>query len=198
MAGRQGEDSEDMEGIETDLTEWRMRRLKRLRTRQGDSDSDREKCVFVVVRFENGGVKGMDPMRLTNVLKSQIGAIQNARVLEDGNLLIGCVSEDQVVKAGRLQCVGKAKVVKVARVGSEGCKGVIYGIPLTMQMGDLVKNLKEKCGAVLSATRLTRGAEKKETESVLIQFSTRETVTKITTYSNRLHIATSQTQPALW
>lgn len=45
-------------------------------------------------------------------------------------------------------------------------KGVIYGIPLTIEMKELVRNLKEKCDSFQSATRLTMGVEKKETQSV--------------------------------
>ena len=48
-----------------------------------------------------------------------------------------------------------------------------------MDMKDLVKNVKEKRDAVQSAKRLTRGFEKKETESVVIQFSTKEMPTAL-------------------
>lgn len=52
-------------------------------------------------------------------------------------------------------------VVKVVKVGEQGSNGVIYGIPLATEMKELVKNVKEKCDAVQSAKRLTKGGEKK-------------------------------------
>ena len=178
MASRQGEDDAiGMDGLDEDDHSWRIR--KRLRS-AGSGDDEREKCRFVVVRFEGvSGVKAMDPLKLTKILKNQVGAVNNAKVLDDGNLLIGCISEEQVVKAMKLHEVGKAKVAKVARVGSEGSKGVISGVPVSVQMTDLFRNLKEKCGAVQSAVRLTRGLEKKDTESILIQFSSKEVPTEV-------------------
>lgn len=56
---------------------------------------------------------------------------------------------------------------------------MIYGIPLSVDINKLVKNLKVKCDAVQSAKRLTRGFEKIETESILIQFSTKEMPTEL-------------------
>lgn len=44
----------------------------------------------VVVRLaEKGGVAKMSPMRLTRMLKEEVGVIKLARVLSDINLLIG-------------------------------------------------------------------------------------------------------------
>lgn len=62
----------------------------------------------------------------------------------------------------------------MVKLGEHGSRGVIYGIPITVSMKDLVKNLKARCGAVKDARRLTRGFEKTETKSVLIEFSTRD------------------------
>lgn len=78
-----------------------------------------------------------------------------------------------------MQAVGRAVVVKVVKVGEQGREGVIYGIPLTIEMKELVKHLKEKCESVQSAKRLTKGVEKKETESVLVQFNTKELPTEL-------------------
>jgi len=112
----------------------------------------------VVVRFEEPGVKGLDPLKLTKIIKNQVGEVKYARILNDGNLLIGCSSEEQIGKALKLQVVGKTMVVKVAKVGEQGSKGVIYGIPLATEMKELVKNLKEKCESVQS---VKRGREKR-------------------------------------
>lgn len=55
---------------------------------------------------------------------------------------------------------------------------MIYGIPLTIEIKELVKHLKETCEFVQSAKCLTKGVEKKETESVLVQFNTKELPTE--------------------
>lgn len=68
-----------------------------------------------------------------------------ARILGDGNLLIGCNNEGQIEKAKKMSCIGKIKVDKVIRVGERrmgGSKEVIYGIPLTVNMKELVENMR--------------------------------------------------------
>ncbi|XP_041927035.1 uncharacterized protein LOC121690512 [Alosa sapidissima] len=172
MEGNQEEDCWSMEDLDEDDGSWRIRRvLKAKRLRENKEKEEK----WNVVRFdEDGGVKSIDPINLTKIIKNQVGEVKYARILSDGNLLIGCVSEEQVGRAEKLQTVGKTKVVKSVKVGDQGSKGVIYGIPLSVDMKELVKNIKEKCDAVQSAKRLTRGFEKTETESVVIQFSTKE------------------------
>lgn len=170
--GSQEDESRSMDGSEEDDGSWQLRKkLKAVRPREV---RDRDDNFRVVVRFEGDGVKNVDPIKLTNIIKKQVGEVRYAGVLNDGNLLIVCTSEEQAERAGKLQIIGKEKVVRVVRVGTSGSKGVIYGIPLTTQMSELVKNLREKCDAVQSAKRLTRGVEKKATESVLIEFNTKE------------------------
>ena len=39
----------------------------------------------MVVRFEEGGVKKLDPLKLTQIIRRQVGEVRHARVLEDGN-----------------------------------------------------------------------------------------------------------------
>lgn len=51
-----------------------------------------------------------------------------------------------------------------------GCKGVIYGVPLTVNMGELVENLRVRNSSMKSVNRITRGGEKRETETVLVEF----------------------------
>lgn len=59
----------------------------------------RSELFNVVVRFEGeGGVKKTDPLKLTNIIKAQV-EVKYARVLGDGNLLIGCSSEKLMEKA---------------------------------------------------------------------------------------------------
>ncbi|XP_067275529.1 uncharacterized protein [Pseudorasbora parva] len=205
MAGRQEDDMEysGIEGNGSDErreSDWeevgRVRRDKkavsRKRKKKGDACSngteseerederkDPKSMLFnVVVRFEGeGGVKRIDPIKLTKIIKEQVGEVKYARILGDGNLLIGCSNERQMEKAKKMSCIGKVKVVKVARVGEKrtgGSKGVVYGIPRTVSMKEMVENLKRQNRSVKNAVRMTRGIEKIETESVLVEFETKD------------------------
>lgn len=203
MAGRQvdGMDYSEAEGNGSDErreSDWeevgRMHRDKkeasRKRKKKGcvssngtESEEDEGKepkirLLNVVVRFEGeGGVKKMDPLKLTKIIREKVGEVKYARILGDGNLLVGCNNEVQMEKAKKMSCVGKIKIVKVVRVGEKingGSKGMIYGIPLNVNMKELVENLRMKNRSVKSAVRMTRGVEKVETESVLVEFETKE------------------------
>lgn len=84
--------------------EWeqdvRARSKREDKSSQRGSDSDRREreamnpvpgILHVVVRFEGEGVaKNMDPLKLTKIMRAQVGEIKYVRVLKDGNLLIGC------------------------------------------------------------------------------------------------------------
>ena len=39
------------------------------------------------------GVNKLEPLKLTKIMRAQVGEIKYVRVLKDGNLLIGCNSE---------------------------------------------------------------------------------------------------------
>lgn len=107
-----------------------------------DKEPEKEISLNVVVRFEGeGGVKKIEPLKLTKIIRAQVGEVKYARVLEDGNMLIGCNSEAQVEKAMKMNKIDKIKIIKVVRVGewrTAGCKGVIYGISLKVNMSELV------------------------------------------------------------
>lgn len=46
------------------------------------------KSVNVSASFEEEGVKKIGPLKLRKTLKAQVGQIKNAKIFEDGNLLI--------------------------------------------------------------------------------------------------------------
>lgn len=128
--------------------------------------------MTVMVRFEGEGeVKKMDP------LKSLEGILEKYdRVLGDGNLLIGCSSQEQMGKAKKMIDIGNIKISKVVRVGeqrSSRCTGVISGVPITVSMQSLVENMRVQNRSVKSAKRMKRGAEKRGTETILIEFDTK-------------------------
>lgn len=43
--------------------------------------------------------RSKDPLKFTKIIKKQVGEVKYARILNNGNLLIGCSSEEQVGKA---------------------------------------------------------------------------------------------------
>lgn len=201
MAGNDSDsDSVSMacsEGDESRINEWESdgkgkkgksrKRKKKHASSIGDSESDgsgkmgkivKEGILNVVVRFEGeGGIKKIDPIKLTKIIKNQIGEVKYARVLGDGNLLIGCENEIQLDKAKKMTYVGKVKVQKVAIVGERrvnGCKGVIYGIPINVNNKEIMENMRVGNFTVKNVKRLTKGIEKKETESILIEFEEKE------------------------
>ncbi len=70
-----------------------------------DEDSEREVIsgrreeIKMIVRFKEGhGVKGVNPIELTNELRKQSGEIRCARVLQDGALVVICDNEDRGIK----------------------------------------------------------------------------------------------------
>ena len=129
--------------------------------------------VKMIVRFaEEGGIGKMNPLKLTKELTGKCGDIKFARVLGDGNLLIGCSDELQVVLTKQLTMVGVNKVVKVVQVGMQRekrCKGVITGISLDIEEQEIKENLVAKGIDVISIKRMTRGPEKEISDSVLVE-----------------------------
>lgn len=105
-----------MEELDQDDGSWQIRRINKAKWTRGMKES--EEKWNVVVRFEEPGVKSLDPLKLTKIIKNQVGEVKYARILNDGNLLIGCNSEEQVGRALKIQAVGRAVVVKV--VNKEG------------------------------------------------------------------------------
>ena len=65
------------------------------------------------------------------------------------------------------------KVTKTVRVGEQrslGCKGVITGVPLGISMKVVMENLRIRNTTVKDVKRMTRDAEKKESERVVVEF----------------------------
>ncbi len=80
-------------------------------------------------------------------------------------------------KARIQEWVGKVKVTKTVRVGEQkpsGGEGVITGVPLSVTMRELVVNLRVCNSAVKDVGRMTRGVEKTETETLVVEFESNE------------------------
>lgn len=156
-----------MDDLDHDDGSWQLSKRSRVM-------AESEEKWNVVVRFVEPGVKSLDLLKLTKIIKKQVGEVKYARIINDGNLLIGC--EEKIGNDLKMQAAGGVTVVRVMKVGDQGNRGVIYGIPLTIKMKELAKNLKEKCDSVQSAKCLTKEVE--ETQSVLVQFSSKELPTE--------------------
>ncbi len=69
-------------------------------------------------------------------MNRDIGNIDLAKVLSDGNLLVGCNKEEQANKGLQLKEIGGIKVVSTNRVEdkskSRGRKWIIFDVPLNI------------------------------------------------------------------
>lgn len=84
-----------------------------------------------------------------------------------------CANEEQLEKVLKLKEIGKNKLESTGRVGAQnggGCKGVITGVPVSVCMEELRKNIKG--GKIKNVQRLktTKEGMKKDSETVLIEF----------------------------
>ena len=102
IQGREGKDAKRATTFNS-LVGNRRWRVTQLRGRKLGKKVD----VKMIVRFaEEGGIGKMNPLKLIKELKGKCCDIKFARVLGDGNLLIGCSDELQVVLTKQLTMVG--------------------------------------------------------------------------------------------
>lgn len=124
----------------------------------------------------------MSPVKLTTVLTNQVGDIHMAKVLRDGNLLIVCRSEEQRQLAGRMKEMGRNKVASTNYIerGTKWCKGVIWGVPVSLTMDEIKANLKG--GSVKGVRRLqvNREGVRVDSESILVEFEDEVLPKKVT------------------
>lgn len=137
----------------------------------------------IILRFdEEKGILPMSPVKLTTILKNQVGDIIMAKVLRDGNLLIMCKSEEQRQRAGKMKEIGKNKVVSTSYIGqgTKWAKGVIWGVPLSVTMDEIKANLKG--GSVRNVRRLqvNREGARRDSESILLEFVSEVLPKKVT------------------
>lgn len=102
-----------------------------------------------------------------------IGEIEFAKILNDGNLLVRCADDGQMKKALNIKDIAKCKVENTGRVGmrkKDGRVGVITGVPLSVTMGELMKNIKGAKVVSVQRMKTSRDGEVKDTETVSIEF----------------------------
>ena len=133
----------------------------------------------VVVRFDEDGqrrIKSLGAMKLTKVLQEKMGSLEFVKVLNDGNLLVGCGSQERVKVVLGVKSVGGAKVVSSGVVGEKrggNCKGIATQVPLWVKVEELVENGEgEVGGKIVRAKRMStsRDGGRVETETVLVEF----------------------------
>lgn len=73
-------------------------------------DQPEEFKVILKLKEGKAGFRSCNPIRLTRVLKEELGEIINARILADGNLLVFCRSAAQVTKAVSMKAIGERRV----------------------------------------------------------------------------------------
>lgn len=140
---------------------------KRNRSPSEESDGRYKQSIKCVVRFgDQIGVSKSNPLKLTKALNKGVGNIDFAKVLQDGNLRIGCTTDEQVAKTLRLKEVVGVRVVSTSRVGSgmagsRGKRGIISGVPLNMDVEEIKNNLNG--GTLIDVVRMkssVNGAKK--------------------------------------
>ncbi|KAM4634664.1 uncharacterized protein ACJ7VT_002543 isoform 1-T4 [Polymixia lowei] len=126
----------------------------------------------VIVRFKGeGGIRNVNPSILMKSLNYSLGDILFAKVLKDGNLMLGCIDVVQQDKALTLTSVGGCEVATVVslKTKKKGIKAVISGVPLSVDATELRNNLKG--GKILHVQRLAmmKGGVKTDSESILLE-----------------------------
>lgn len=95
--------------------------------------SVRQEKFTAIIRFnEKGGenMKTVNPLLLPTALAAKMEEIQYAKVLNDGNLLVRCNSEEQSDKASKLKEKQGGQQQQQQEGGAQhggGCKGVMTG-----------------------------------------------------------------------
>lgn len=80
--------------------------------------SGRREEIKMIVRFKEGhGLKGVNPIELTNELRKQTGEIKCSRVLQGGALMVICDSEEQRDKVMKMKVVCKQVISNCKQTG---------------------------------------------------------------------------------
>lgn len=175
--------SKNKRGSEFDgINAKKARNLDELRGRQEERNQE-SMSYKIVLRFgEGNGISSMNPIKLTTILKNQVGDICMAKVLRDGNLLIVCKNEEQRGKAKKIKEIGKYKVLNVSNIGegSKWTKGVIWGIPIGINLDDIKSNMRG--GKIKEVRRLqtTRDGTRSDSEGIMIVFDEERLPTRVT------------------
>lgn len=84
MADNQGHRCCSIDELEQDDRNWQTRRINKAKRSKEVKESGEK--WNVVVRFEEPGVKSVDPIKLMKIIKNQVGEVKYARILNYSNL----------------------------------------------------------------------------------------------------------------
>ncbi|CAJ1066432.1 uncharacterized protein LOC113119923 [Xyrichtys novacula] len=127
----------------------------------------------VISRLEQEGTSfgEWNPVHLTKAINKQVGDVKSARVLHNGALLIFCRDSAQLGRAIRVDKIeGKKVVVTLARKGGGITRGVIFGVPLSVSIDQIIENVKGAKVREAKRLKTTCEGEKCDSLSVLVTF----------------------------
>lgn len=154
----------------------KKRKKKQIEVRSsGESGSEQEVRsvnldeLKVILKFkEDGGIQKVSPIVLTKELRRVVGEIKIAKVLNNGDLMIVCNSEEQRKKMLKIKVMCKQEVVSSKIVGQrQWVSGVISGVPLGVSMEELKSNING--GKIVGARRLLMNREGNRMESLSVE-----------------------------
>ena len=162
------EDSEaDMESSGVEENEDRRVYGKRRRSEaSGAREEENEYAVGMTSVAQKDGVFS-DPRQVGKFVEKVVGKVDMVRVTRTGMVIIQCKNEEQMGKAVKVKKFGECPVKCFRLEGRGRRRGVISGVPTTM-------NEEEFCelSGVCEARRLTRfrEGEREKTKSVRLTF----------------------------
>lgn len=123
----------------------------------------------MLITFKKEGVH-FHPLKLTKAIEKEMGKIKFAEFLSNRRLLIFAKDKLQREKFLQAETLNGERINAHIPGNAAKMKGVIYDVPLTMTMDEIMQEVKG--GKVLKATRLQmhRRGVKSDSFSVLLEF----------------------------
>jgi len=148
---------------------------KKLRANQyekqkmGNVESAQENEWKVIIEFNQDGGH-YHPIKLTKAIEKEIGKIKFARFMNNKRILIHATNKQQQEKILSMSSLQGERMKAHIPGAMAKVRGVISGVPLSMSMDDVKKEIQG--GKIVEATRLKtkRDGTLKETLSVVVQF----------------------------
>ncbi|KAI2655997.1 Nucleic-acid-binding protein from mobile element jockey [Labeo rohita] len=142
---------------------------KKRAAKKNGRDEDEQAEWKVLITFKKEGVH-FHPLKLTKAIEKEMGKIKFAKFLSNRRLLIFAKDKLQREKFLQAETLNGEQINAHNPGNAAKMKGVIYDVPLTMTMDEIMQEVKG--GKVLKATRLQmhRRGVKSDSFSVLLEF----------------------------
>lgn len=169
-------DSMDSGGEEFQVVNHRKRkeRSKSLSTgSEGESRRLKERRVGefnVIVKLSGNGGRGINPIKLAELLGEEIGSFQHAISLTNGRILVECNSKCQQEKALALKSLKKFDVEVYVPGTRTKAKGVIYGVPLGISNNEIMQEINSEVVVEAKRIQVTRNSVKVDSQTVVLTF----------------------------